>query len=116
MKKRGGAQPAPERAARRGVEAARHLPRELPRADPGARHFATPSGEWVAWVAGTGVGGTGGYNHALLEAIRFARAEAAAVPLREILVGRGTFDGLADAELAELCGRATPLTAEPPTS
>lgn len=102
--------PAPRSApARPSADAERHLPRELPRDDPGLHRFGTPEGEWLAWIAGRSVGGTGSYNLALIEAVHFARAERPDRPLREALLGRGKFAELSDAELVALLAAASPL-------
>jgi hypothetical protein len=106
--KRREAAPPASRAAD-GAEATRHLPRELTGEPAGRRRFVTPAGEWVAWVAGRGVGGTGSYGLALLEAVRFARVEQPDRPVSEVLVGRGTFDRSGEDELVQLLTRAQPL-------
>jgi hypothetical protein len=91
-------------------EAKRTLPREHTTAVPEPRTIETPDGEWIARLVGRSVGGTGSYNLALLEAIFFFRAHDPETPLREILVGRGSFERLSDAELAALLERARPMT------
>jgi hypothetical protein len=97
---------------RRSAEAQRRLPHELPHDEPERRRFATADGEWLAWLAGRSVGGTGSYNLALLEAVHFARAEQPAQALREALVARGQFECVSDSELAQIWAIARSLTAQ----
>jgi hypothetical protein len=70
------------------------------------RGFECGGEAWLAWVAGTGIGGTGTYNLALLEAVRFARRAEPDVAAHEALLAHGSFLQLFDEELCAVLERA----------
>jgi hypothetical protein len=76
---------------------------------PVLRHFHDDGVDWVAWRSGEGALGTGAWGLGRVEAVHFAHADAPDRPLREVLIARGRFDDLFDAELAELLRRGTPI-------
>jgi len=73
------------------------------------RSFRCDDLEWVAWSSGTGAYGTGVWGLGNVEAIHFARADAADVPVFEALVAAGGFDGLFDEELLRIFREARPV-------
>jgi hypothetical protein len=94
----------------------------------GERAFTVDGRDWVARIAGEGVGGTGARGGAYLVAIRFYPAHASArsgdeevareqgrrgAAVREALLPRGRFRLLYDEELVELFRSAKPI---PPPS
>ena len=72
-----------------------------------ARHFECDGVEWLAWTSGASAYGTGRYGPASLEAVHFAKADAAGQPAYEALVPAGRFYGLFDEELATLLRTAS---------
>lgn len=72
------------------------------------RIFTVDGREWVARVAGHGLGGAGEVGGAFLVAIRFEPLESKgeADEVREALLPRGRLDYLFDEELVELFRRA----------
>ena len=76
----------------------------------GVRRFDVDGVVWVARLAGGGAAGTGTFGLAMIECIEFATAAAQDRPVREVLVQRGIFDWLQDAELRSLLENAPPLS------
>lgn len=79
---------------------------EAPAVPPGERRFIANGEEWIARIAGEAMGGTGWAGGAHFVSIRFCRADAPDVPLREVLTAGGRFDFLYDEELVDLLRRA----------
>jgi hypothetical protein len=71
------------------------------------RHFMFEEVEWLAWPSGSSAYGTGTCGPAALEAIHFARADAADKPAFEALLPAGRFYGLFDEELVTALRSAT---------
>jgi hypothetical protein len=61
---------------------------------------------WLARLTGQGAAGSGALGLGMMEAIEFARVSAPAQPVREVLVQRGRFSHLFDAELVSLFATA----------
>lgn len=58
--------------------------------------------QWVARLAGGSAAGSGALGPGMLEGVDFALATDPVKPLREILIQRGRFDSLFDAEIVAM--------------
>ena len=65
---------------------------------------------WIARLAGAGAAGSGSLGLGRLEAIEFSHAVTPGRAVREVLIQKGRFDHLYDAELIELFARSTAIT------
>lgn len=83
-------------------------PREEPPSPPAApeQRFSAEGVEWIARLSGEAMAGTGRTGRAHIVTIRFFRADAPEVPLREVITGAGRFEALYDEELRDLLARA----------
>jgi hypothetical protein len=84
-------------------------PRELEPEPIETRQFTAQDRQWLAWVSGKSVAGSGGYGLAMMVAVHFALEDEPDRPTHEALLPRGQFAGLFDDELRTLLGRATPI-------
>lgn len=97
----------PEEPARRHDA---HPPAEAPPAPPvPEQRFDADGVEWIARVAGEGMGGTGFPGRAHIIAIHFFRADDPDTPVRETLTAAGRFEALYDEELRQLLHSARPI-------
>jgi len=100
----------PRQARKRPPPQTTRPPVDLARGAPAdARRLEDEGIEWLIWVAGRGLGGTGERGLARVEAIHFAHADRPDRPLLEALIGHGRFEGLYPEELRRLRARARPI-------
>ncbi len=65
---------------------------------------------WIARPSGLGAAGSGGLGLGMLESIEFEFPATPARPVREVLLQRGRFHHLFDAELIALFASSRPAT------